>query len=1102
MPAPMEELRRHLKASDFEKLWVEGLGWNHHRAEPFVIRVDGHDYSLSPIAEKKDFLVLECTPDGEGGIPGSPVRQKIESRVTKLAFEHIIFFLDEARSTVVCQWAKRIPGQPPAYRRHVVSPWQSGTSLLQRLMRISFSLDEESGLTISTVADRVARALDVERVTRAFYERFQRELKKFTQFIDGIQAQGDRDWYASLMLNRMMFIYFIQRQGFLDGDRNYLSHRLSMMQSRGDKGRFHRFYREFLLCLFHEGLGQPEDQRDPKLAETLGNVPFLNGGLFDVHALERENPAISIPDEAFERVFRFFDSYHWHLDDRPGRDDNEINPDVLGYIFEKFINQKEKGAYYTKEDVTGFMTKSTLIPYLLEEVKSDCEVAFACNGSAWKLLRDDPDQYMFPSVGHGIAWNYSTDSELRQLERPHSLPEGMGISDSDLLDASAPGTHGLPGESWRQVVARRRRYTECRELLASGGDLEIDDLITLNLDLERFASDVIVQSEGPELVRAFWRALTRVSVLDPTCGSGAFLFAALNVLEPLYQACLDGMRGFVHDLKSSTRPQHPRALEDFRSILSEVDAHPSPRYFILKSIVLNNLYGVDIMEEAVEICKLRLFLKLVAQLDSPSQIEPLPDIDFNIRSGNTLVGFSSLADVRDAVTGASSGQYRTPYAEEQALLQRIERNAEGASRAFDVFRQRQTEGRFRPADKTDLRRRLDRLRSELDRYLAGEYGVGLDDRCGTEVWRERHSPFHWLAEFYDLMTDGGGFDVIIGNPPYISRREVEKSYRTRGFATAQCPDIYAQVLERSHQLCRSGGRIGMILPLSLTFSRGFKSLRELLFDECGRIWFSSFGRIPSALFSHDVRVRNTIYIATKDPSKQVRCATTRLHRWFNAEREFLFANLAYAPCDPAPFDGAVPKLSSTRLLRAFSTRLEQEPYRLEREVVKNHTGHSLHFKRTAYNWLTVCKILPPAFGKSGEPVKHTKYGPIAFPSPATRDLVMGLANTKLMFLWWMTIGDDFDVTRNNLLSAPFGPNSLSPKQQNRILERLPALQEAMAANVDFKLNAGKQIGNYNLRRCRHITDEIDRLLLEALDLSHLRDEIDLEHSLFVRTDSP
>ena len=125
-------------------------------------------------------------------------------------------------------------------------------------------------------------------------------------------------------------------------------------------------------------------------------------------------------------------------------------------------------------------------------------------------------------------------------------------------------------------------------------------------------------------MRGFWNALSDVSVLDPTCGSGAFLFAALNILEPLYTACLEGMRGFLDDLERTQRPRHQQTMSDFRDTLKQADRHPSQRYFILKSIVLNNLYGVDIMEEAVEICKLRLFLKLVAQLESYNQIEPLP----------------------------------------------------------------------------------------------------------------------------------------------------------------------------------------------------------------------------------------------------------------------------------------------------------------------------------------------------------------------------------------------------------------------------------------------------------------------------------------------
>ena len=110
-------------------------------------------------------------------------------------------------------------------------------------------------------------------------------------------------------------------------------------------------------------------------------MPYLNGGLFEVHQLEEHNPEIDIPDKAFEKLFDFFDEFSWHLDERPLRNDNEINPDVLGYIFEKYINQKQMGAYYTKEDITEYISKNTIIPFLFDAARKNCAVAFKPEGA-------------------------------------------------------------------------------------------------------------------------------------------------------------------------------------------------------------------------------------------------------------------------------------------------------------------------------------------------------------------------------------------------------------------------------------------------------------------------------------------------------------------------------------------------------------------------------------------------------------------------------------------------------------------------------------------------------------------------------------------------
>ena len=851
MQAATEQLRTCLHAFDFRNLLVEGLGWDHLQSEPMRILVDGHDYALEPVAEKAGFVVYTCGPATDGSVPPYPTRRKVERQIAKLAFEHMLIFVDAEQTIQVWQWVKREAGKPDACREQEYRKGQQGTPLLQRLQNLAFALDEEDGLNIPVVASRVRQAMDVERVTRRFYERFRQELTAFQEFIDGITAQGDREWYASLMLNRMMFVYFVQKQGFLDDDVDYLRNRLERVQEQSGAGQFQQFYRLFLLRLFHEGLGQPERERLPDLAELLGKVPYLNGGLFDVHDLERDNPEISIADEAFERVFDFFDGYRWHLDERPRRDDNEINPDVLGYIFEKYVNQKQMGAYYTKEDITGYISRNTVIPFLFDAARKECPVAFAPEGGVWRLLQDDPDRYIYPAVGHGLAWAYSPDIDPARLEQPFGLPGDVAagiddVSQRDGWNRPAPAEYALPTETWREVVARRERYQEVRDKLTAGEVHDVNDLITLNLDIEQFARDVIVQSEGPELLRAFWHALRDVSVLDPTCGSGAFLFAALNILEPLYAACLEGMGGFLYDLDRSERPHHPETLRDFRDVLKQVERHAGTPYYVLKSIVLNNLYGVDIMEEAVEICKLRLFLKLVAQLERYDQIEPLPDIDFNIRTGNTLVGFTSLDAVRQAMTITPNGQHRVLFDEDRATLNRIEEDAEISSRAFNRFREQQTAlgGEATAADKADLRLRLESLRDELDRYLAADYSIEPTDTSAYEDWRTSHQPFHWFVEFYGIMSKGG-FDVVVGNPPYVQCKTL--GYDVKFSGPSQFPDIYAYVLLQSYRIRTHNGRCGFIVPLSLSFSFEFSDLRQEL-AKGGTHWFSSYDNIPAALF--------------------------------------------------------------------------------------------------------------------------------------------------------------------------------------------------------------------------------------------------------------
>ncbi|MFN6179622.1 MAG: hypothetical protein ACK4ZH_02810, partial [Dolichospermum sp.] len=176
---------------------------------------------------------------------------------------------------------------------------------------------------INTKNDKIS----IDKIIKKFYDQFRKEYSTFLDFIDGIPVKFDQEWYASLMLNRLMFIYFIQRKGFLNNDLDYLRTKLNQCQEHKENNQFYSFYRYFLLKLFHQGLGN--QNRNTELEALLGKVPYLNGGLFTVHYLEQTYPQITIPDTAFTQIFNFFDQYNWYLDERPLKNDHEINPDVL-----------------------------------------------------------------------------------------------------------------------------------------------------------------------------------------------------------------------------------------------------------------------------------------------------------------------------------------------------------------------------------------------------------------------------------------------------------------------------------------------------------------------------------------------------------------------------------------------------------------------------------------------------------------------------------------------------------------------------------------------------------------------------------------------------
>jgi Eco57I restriction-modification methylase len=773
--------------------------------------------------------------------------------------------------------------------------------------------------------------------------------------------------------------------------------------------------------LFFRGFAEPRTDSNRAAIETqFGKVPYLNGGLFAEHKIERSYAGLlDVLDAAFVALFAFFDQWEWHLDERPLKNGKEINPDVLGYIFEKFVNQKQMGAYYTKEDITEYIGKNTIIPSLLATVQTQHPQAFADH--AWALLQNSGDDYIYASVLKGI------DNQKTFTYPPH-IAQGLDTEAPDLAtrraqwNTRASDAASLPTETWREAIARHQRAQALRATIASGELQNISDLITHNLNIRQFAQDFIERCTDIDMLHSVWVTLAGqlpsasnpvfkhgITVLDPTCGSGAFLFAALNILKPLYDATLRTLHALRMDaVLAQTAPSN----QGSNATLTHIDAtlarfaanagtERAQDYQVIKHIIVHNLYGVDIEEQATEIAKLRLFLKLVALLEPGDNIEPLPDIDFNIRHGNTLVGYATAVEAELAVRG----RVGEATIAGQGLLglndrwDAIAQSLQTVERQYNAFQLRQVQrgGHVSRADKDDLERALGDLNEQLNYHLGKEYGVSEGDTAGHAVWKFDHQPFHWVVDFYPIMARGG-FDVVIGNPPYLEYSKIRPTYEIKATKiNTNAGNLYAFTTERCLDLMSLKGSIGLIVPVSLVSTQRMAGL-QTKFIETTMSWFSNYGERPAKLFS-GAEVLLTIVIAMKSVPEKI-THVTGLRKWSVEQREHLFNTTQYVT-NVATLRGFVlPKLTE-QIESSVLSKIMTNSSRLGAALRANGQS-SLFYRIGGGRYWKIFTNYSPKFVLNGVHGKSSRESTLKFETNTERELACGLLSSSIFF-WFFSI---------------------------------------------------------------------------------------------------
>ena len=219
----------------------------------------------------------------------------------------------------------------------------------------------------------VTEAFSVERLNKEFFDGYKRQYQKFLGTLSDTKQNRD---YVKKLLGRIVFLHFLQKKGWMGvpasnrdwtgGDKNYLANLVTRYKGNN------RILSDVLEPLFFNTLNQsrPNDLAIPILGSDI-KIPYLNGGLFDRDSIDRLD--IDFPYDYFTDLMVFFSQYNFTIDENdPDYSEVGIDPEMLGHIFENLLeDNKDKGAFYTPKEIVQYMSRESIIQYLIAHTEDD-----------------------------------------------------------------------------------------------------------------------------------------------------------------------------------------------------------------------------------------------------------------------------------------------------------------------------------------------------------------------------------------------------------------------------------------------------------------------------------------------------------------------------------------------------------------------------------------------------------------------------------------------------------------------------------------------------------------------------------------------------------
>lgn len=793
----------------------------------FVSQIDDRTFQQQPDSVTLDSALSDAGQERYNGLFVFAVEVKPDANVTRTVAatltrvfnriakaQPVILFIRQGhelslstceRSEYTQQWRSGEKLGKVSILRNIncENPHRGHINLLSRMSGGATNFDElyKNWMTI----------FDIKLLSKQFYN----ELFEWYEWVMQLVQQGlvrfpayPKDGYGNeskdetiiRIITRMLFVWFIKEKGLIP-EKLFNKNQIKQLVKEFDPNSLsaHNYYNAILQNLFFATLNCEKDERC-FIPESKPNG--TNPG-YGVNNLYRGDDLLKIDKENFMSIF-------------------DSIPYLNGGLFERLDT---KGNYF--DGFSKEPNRRAIVPDVLFFGKEE-------NNHIGLLSLFE--KYVFTvEENTPLEQNVSLDPEL--LGRVFENLLGAYNPETDTTARKASGSYYTP----REIVEYMVNESLVQHIIKHGvAESTVRDLLEYK---ETDTRDVSIDERT-----SIMKALYHIKVLDPACGSGAFPMGMLQQMVHILRQIDPDNSAWKDFLKRTAGKQADKAYretddqEERQLRLEQIEKafnlrYANPDYARKLFIIQNCIYGVDIQPIAMQISKLRFFISLICEQNN-GNILPLPNLETKFVCANTLIGLEKGDGV------LSSDELETKKKE---LLEVRKQH----------FYSRTSK------EKREYRKKDDILRRELECIITDIDGFNTDSAKQLTSW----NPYDQNASspFFDpewMFGVGDGFDVVIGNPPYVQLQNVSipneiKHYYLTHYKCAQYKvDLYHLFMERSGELSNKSGVITLITPISFLMNEHNDKLRQLLISQTTILYVIRF-HIP--LFEN-ASVDNAIFI--------------------------------------------------------------------------------------------------------------------------------------------------------------------------------------------------------------------------------------------------